>query len=70
MDNTNNEINILEIEEIEKKVQMILGLSSVLVVFFENIYDDDDFQGALECLEQETRRSKNLFNALSEKLFK
>ena len=70
MDNTNNKINVLEIEEIEKKAQMIAGLSSVLVVFFDNIYDDDYFQGALECLEQETRSLRNLFNALSEKLYK
>ena len=70
MNNTDNKINVLEVEEIEKKTQMIAGLSSVLVVFFDNIYDDDYFQGALECLEQETRSLRNLFNALSEKLYK
>ena len=69
MDNTNKEINVLEVEEIEKKAQMIAGLSSVLVVFFDNIYDDY-FQGALECLEQETRSLRNLFNTLSKKLYK
>ena len=70
MDNKNKEIDILEVEEIEKKIKMIAGMTATFVVFFDNIYvNNDDFQGALECLEQETISLKKLYNNLSKKLY-
>ena len=42
MDNKNKEIDILEVEEIEKKIKMIAGMTAAFVVFFDNIYINDD----------------------------